>query len=99
MKAWYPTDNQDRFTENDKQIDQEAVYFPENDKPNTNLKDSSYTDILMKILKRYFQLIKKVNVLGKMKVKYKLILGVLYGHVAILVYGVAAVKVVWVLIQ
>jgi molybdenum cofactor biosynthesis enzyme MoaA len=41
MKAWYPTDNQDRFTENDKQIDQEAVYFPENDKPNTNLKDSS----------------------------------------------------------
>ena len=40
MKAWYPTDGQDRFTENDKQLDQGVVYFEENDKPISGQRDS-----------------------------------------------------------
>jgi len=42
MKAWYPNDGQDRFTENDKQIDQEAVYFEENDKPISGQRDAAF---------------------------------------------------------
>ena len=40
IKAWYPNDGIDRYTENDKQIDQTAAYFPENELPNSDLKDS-----------------------------------------------------------
>jgi len=42
MKAWYPDDGQDRFTENDKQIDATRAIFRENERPNSTAKDGKF---------------------------------------------------------
>ena len=42
MKAWYPDDGQDRFTENDKQIDTTRAIFRENERPNSTAKDGKF---------------------------------------------------------
>ena len=39
LKAWYPTDHPERYTENDQQIDQTEKHFDENERMISSLKD------------------------------------------------------------